>query len=75
MQLNTHEAVETVLTVAIDSGSSIQEIELTLKDMPHFDRPRARTTSITEVLAPFSAAQQESYAQSPVLSKMKWWHS
>lgn len=38
MKLNTHEVVEDVLTNAIENGSSIQDIELTLKDMPQFDR-------------------------------------
>ncbi|KKJ82429.1 uncharacterized protein YqbB [Bacillus subtilis] len=75
MKLNTHEAVENVLTDAIENGSSIQDIELTLKDMPQFDRDRARTTAITEVLAASSAAQHESYAQSPVVKKKKWRHS
>ncbi|MEI1422224.1 phage head morphogenesis protein [Bacillus cabrialesii] len=75
MKLNTHEAVENVLTDAIENGSSIQDIELTLKDMPQFDRERARTTAITEVLAASSAAQHESYAQSPAVKKKKWRHS
>ncbi|MFD0131611.1 phage head morphogenesis protein, partial [Bacillus subtilis] len=75
MKLNTHEAVETVLTNAIENGSSIQDIELTLKDMPQFDRERARTTAITEVLAASSAAQHESYVQSPAVKKKKWRHS
>lgn len=75
MKLNTHEAVENVLTNAIENGSSIQDIELTLKDMPQFDRVRARTTAITEVLAASSAAQHESYAQSPAVKKKKWRHS
>lgn len=75
MKLNTHEAVENILTDAIENGSSIQDIELTLKDMPQFDRDRARTTAITEVLAAFSAAQHESYAQSPAVKKKKWRHS
>ncbi|MBE1867327.1 phage head morphogenesis protein [Bacillus subtilis] len=75
MKLNTHEAVENVLTDAIENGSSIQDIELTLKDMPQFDRDRARTTAITEVLAASSAAQHESYAQSPAVKKKKWRHS
>ncbi|MDU7578391.1 MAG: phage minor head protein [Bacillus subtilis] len=75
MKLNTHEAVENILTDAIENGSSIQEIELTLKDMPQFDRERARTTAITEVLAASSAAQHESYAQSPAVKKKKWRHS
>ncbi|MCY8307176.1 phage head morphogenesis protein [Bacillus vallismortis] len=75
MKLNTHEAVESVLTDAIENGSSIQDIELTLKYMPQFDRDRARTTAITEVLAASSAAQHESYAQSPAVTKKKWRHS
>ncbi|ASB88426.1 MULTISPECIES: phage head morphogenesis protein [Bacillus] len=75
MKLNTHEAVENVLTEAIENGSSIQDIELTLRDLPQFDRARARTTAITEVLAASSAAQQESYTQSPAVTKKKWRHS
>ncbi|MDU0154453.1 MULTISPECIES: phage head morphogenesis protein [Bacillus] len=75
MKLNTHETVENVLEEAIENGSSIQDIELTLKDMPQFDRERARTTAITEVLAASSAAQHESYAQSPAVKKKKWRHS
>ncbi|WP_440645051.1 phage head morphogenesis protein [Bacillus subtilis] len=75
MKLNTHEAMENVLADAIENGSSIQDIELTLKEMPQFDRDRARTTAITEVLAASSAAQHESYAQSPAVKKKKWRHS
>ncbi|MED2968018.1 phage head morphogenesis protein [Bacillus subtilis] len=75
MKLNTHEAVENVLTNAIENGSTIQDIGLTLKDMPQFDRERARTTAITEVLAASSAAQHESFAQSPAVKKKKWRHS
>ncbi|MCY9230050.1 phage head morphogenesis protein [Bacillus inaquosorum] len=75
MKLNTHEAVENVITNAIENGSTIQDIELTLKDMPQFDRERARTTAITEVLAASSAAQHESFVQSPAVKKKKWRHS
>ncbi|MCY8373337.1 phage minor head protein [Bacillus inaquosorum] len=75
MKLNTHEAVENTLTDAIENGSSIEDIELALKEMPQFDRERARTTAITEVLAASSAAQHESYAQSPAVKKKKWRHS
>ncbi|TWK89545.1 hypothetical protein CHCC20333_4387 [Bacillus paralicheniformis] len=75
MKLNTHEAVENVLTEAIENGSSIQDIELTLRDMPQFDRSRARTTTITEVLAASPAAQQEAYSQSPAVIGKKWRHS
>ncbi|CAI6282878.1 phage head morphogenesis protein [Bacillus subtilis] len=75
MKLNTHEAVENTLSDAIENGSSIEDIELTLKEMPQFDRERARTTAITEVLAASSAAQHESYSQSPAVKKKKWRHS
>ncbi|MEC1530467.1 phage minor head protein [Bacillus haynesii] len=75
MKLNTHEAIENVLTDAIKNGSSIQDIELTLRDLPQFDRSRARTTAITEVLAASSAAQQEAYSQSPAVIAKKWRHS
>ncbi|MCY7860540.1 phage minor head protein [Bacillus haynesii] len=75
MKLNTHEAVEDVLTAAIENGSSIQDIELILRDLPQFDRGRARTTAITEVLAASSAAQQEAYSQSPAVIGKKWRHS
>ncbi|MCY9340604.1 hypothetical protein MOF28_19950 [Bacillus haynesii] len=75
MKLNTHEAVENVLTEAIGNGASIQDIELTLRDLPQFDRSRARTTAITEVLAASSAAQQEAYTQSPAVIAKKWRHS
>ncbi|MED2944215.1 phage minor head protein [Bacillus swezeyi] len=75
MKLNTHEAVENILTDAIENGLSIQDIELTLRDMPQFDRARARTTAITEVLAASSAAQQEAYSHSPAVVAKKWKHS
>ncbi|MCY8378423.1 phage minor head protein [Bacillus haynesii] len=75
MKLNTHEAVEDVLTDAIENGSSIQDIELILRDLPQFDRGRAWTTAITEVLAASSAAQQEAYSQSPAVIAKKWRHS
>lgn len=75
MKLNTHEAVESVLKEAIENGESIQEIELKMKDLPQFDRKRARTTAITEVLTASSKAQWESYMQSPAVVGKKWKHS
>ncbi|OIS67849.1 hypothetical protein A4A36_07830 [Bacillus subtilis] len=56
----------------VADGLSIQDIELTHKDMPQFDRERARTMALTEVLAASSAAQHESYVQSPAVKKKKW---
>jgi len=40
MKLNAHEAVENVLTDAIENGLSIQDIEQALRDLPQFDRSR-----------------------------------
>lgn len=42
--------------------------------MPQFDKERARTMALTEVLADSSAAQHESYVQSPAVKKKKWRH-
>ena len=75
MQLNTHKAVENILLEGIKNGESIQQIELKLKDLPQFDRNRARTTAITEVLTASSRAQWESYQQSPAVTGKKWKHS
>ena len=75
MQLNTHAAIESELKEAIENGESIQQAELRLKDLPQFDRKRARTTAITEILTASSRAQWESYMQSPAVVKKKWKHS
>ncbi|KIL80722.1 phage minor head protein [Bacillus badius] len=75
MQLNTHAAVEQLLKDGIENGESIQQIELKLKELPQFDRSRARTTAITEVLTASSRAQWESYNQSPAVTGKQWKHS
>jgi len=75
MQLNTHKAIEEVLTTAIENGDSIQDVELKMKNLPEFDRKRARKTAITEILTASSRAQWESYMQSPAVVKKKWKHS
>jgi hypothetical protein len=75
MKLNTHKAIEEVLTNAIENGDSIQDVELKMKDLPEFDRKRARTTAITEILTASSRAQWESYMQSPAVTGKKWKHS
>lgn len=75
MQLNTNEHVEDALVDALEEGKSIQNIELELKDMPDFNRQRARTTAITEVLSASNVALQESYEQSPSVRGKKWRHS
>ncbi|PEY32714.1 hypothetical protein CN354_20775 [Bacillus cereus] len=75
MQLNTHEAIEEVLREGLENGESIQEVELKLKDLPQFDRKRARRTAQTEILTANSASQYEAYLQSPAVTGKKWRHS
>lgn len=75
MDLHTHDAIKNVLTNAMEDGSSIQDVELKLSDLPEFDRKRARTTAITETLTASSRAQWEAYNQSPSVTKKKWKHS
>ncbi|PID03609.1 hypothetical protein CSV67_02920 [Sporosarcina sp. P2] len=75
MQLNTHKAIESELIAAIQNGESIQQAELRLKDLPEFDRKRARATARTEILAASSQANWESFMQSPAVEGKKWKHS
>lgn len=71
MNLNSHEALERKLKEVIKDGGSIQDAELAIKDLPQFDRARARTTAITEILTASSVAQVESYRQSPAVEKKR----
>jgi hypothetical protein len=75
MKLNTHEALETELLKVIENGGSIQDAEIAIKDLPQFDRKRARTTAVTEILTASSRSQWEAYVQSPAVTKKKWKHS
>jgi hypothetical protein len=75
MQLNTHKSLEKILTNAVEEGHSIGIVELAIKDLPAFNRNRARTTAITEVLTASSYAQNEAYNQSPAVTGKKWKHS
>lgn len=75
MQLNTHKKIERVLTEALEEGKSIQTIELELDDLPEFNRQRARTTAITEVVSASNVAMQEAYMQSPSVKGKRWKHS
>lgn len=75
MKLNSHEALEREMKKVIENGGSIQDAELAIKDLSQFDRARARTTAITEILTASSVAQAESYRQSPAVEKKRWRHS
>lgn len=75
MKISTQSEVEGVLIKALSEGKGIQHVGLALKDLPAFDRKRARTTAITEVLTAASVAQQEAFEQSPAVEGKKWKHS
>lgn len=75
MKLNTHTAIENILNQALENGSGIPEIVEVLKDLPEFDRKRAKVTAITETLTAHSRSQWESYMQSPAVTEKTWKHS
>ncbi|MBC2004435.1 hypothetical protein HCA78_11695 [Listeria booriae] len=75
MDIHSKDQVESVLFNALKDGKGIQSVELALKDLPAFNRNRARTTAITEVLTASSVAQQEAFEQSPSVEGKKWKHS
>lgn len=75
MQLNTHQALESALSKVITDGGSIADAELAIKDLPQFNRNRARTTARTEILTASSRAHYESFLQSPSVIGKKWKHS
>lgn len=75
MQLNTHKAIESELIAVIEAGESITQAELRIKDLPQFDRARARATARTEILTASSQANWESFMQSPAVIGKKWKHS
>lgn len=75
MELRTHEALEANLMQGIEDGLSIAEMELKMKNMPQFNRNRARVTARTEILTASSYAHYESFKQSPAVIMKKWKHS
>lgn len=75
MNLTTHTALENALREVIENGEGINKATLRIKDLPEFDRARARTTAITEVLRANSVAAHEAYVQSPAVTKKMWRHS
>lgn len=75
MELGTHKALEKELLDSITNGESIAQAELRMKDLPQFDRARARATARTEILTASSRAHFESFWQSPSVVAKKWKHS
>lgn len=75
MNLNTHASLEKELLDVLNKGESIAQAELRMKDLPQFDRNRARATARTEVLTASSRSHWESFQQSPAVKQKKWKHS
>ena len=75
MKISTHNEVEAALSLAIDNGEGIPDAIKRLKDLPSFNRNRARATAITEILTASSHSQYEAYKQSPAVTGKKWKHT
>lgn len=75
MVLTSHNAVEEALITAVEEGESVQVAVQRIKDLPQFDRERARVTAQTEILAASSRSQWEAYKQSPAVVAKRWRHS
>ncbi|KGK88032.1 phage minor head protein [Clostridium sp. HMP27] len=75
MKLNTHKAIEDVLNKALEDGEGIPKVIDKLKELPEFDRKRAKTTAITEMLTAHSRSLWESFMQSPCVTEKTWKHS
>lgn len=75
MKLTTHSEIEKVISTVIETGESIDKAIKRLRELPEFDRARARTTAITEVLRANSVAAHEAYVQSPAVIQKAWKHS
>ncbi|MBP2635544.1 MAG: phage Mu protein like protein [Firmicutes bacterium] len=75
MKLTTHSELEAALQVVIENGEGIDKAVSRIKDLPEFNRTRARTTAITEVLRANSVAAHEAYIQSPAVTQKIWKHS
>jgi F like protein len=75
MQVNCHKEMNKLFDEALENGDSIQDIVQSLKDFSGFDRKRAETTAITEILTANSVSTYESYCQSPAVVKKVWFHS
>lgn len=68
MQINTSKALETLLNNALENGEGINKIVEELKELPEFDRRRAKVTAVTEMLTAHSRSLWESYSQSPAVT-------
>lgn len=75
MKLTTHTEVEAALSASIENGEGIPDAIKRLKDLPGFNRKRARATAITEILTANSHSQHEAYLQSPAVTGKKWKHT
>lgn len=75
MQINTSKALETLLNNALENGEGINKIVEELKELPEFDRRRAKVTAVTEMLTAHSRSLWESYSQSPAVTGKTWKHS
>lgn len=75
MKLSTHTELEAAITAVIENGEGVDKAIERLKYLPGFNRNRARTTAITEVLRANSVSAHEAFLQSPAVTQKIWKHS
>jgi hypothetical protein len=75
MRLTTHAGVQAALEEGLQLGEGIDKIARRLRELPQFNRRRARVTALTETLTASSVAAHESYIQSPAVTGKKWMHT
>lgn len=76
MQLTDNNAIEKILSRAMQEGKSVADTAREIADSGIRDSGyRARRTSTTEMLRAHSVAQQESFMQSPAVVSKMWRHS
>lgn len=75
MNITSQKQLTDKFNQGLAEGKGIDWIVREIEDLPGFDRQRARTTAITEVLTADSYAKHEAYMTNPVVISYKWKHA
>ncbi|MGC5326445.1 HNH endonuclease [Brevibacillus sp. SYSU BS000544] len=71
----THQAIERELLLEKATKGSPEAFLRVLRNLPEFDRSRARTIAVTETMTAQGIAEWEAYRQSPAVNGKTWQHS
>lgn len=76
MKLETHKAIENLLTNTLKAGKGVSDFAQALVDGGiRSERYRARAVALTETLRAHSVAQQEALSQNPAVESKEWVHT